>query len=50
MRSLRGSNATSALFAYTATFGSGFSGTISAEDGYSRRGVVGTAALNSAGY
>ena len=38
---LRGSNATSALFAYTATFGNGFSGSISAEDGASRRGPIG---------
>ena len=39
---LKGSNATSALFAYTATFGNGFSGTLSAEDGASRRSVIGT--------
>lgn len=34
---LRGSDASTQLFAYTATFGSGFSATLSAEDGAERR-------------
>jgi hypothetical protein len=38
--SLRGSNATSALLAYTATFGGGFSATIGVEDGVSRRDAI----------
>jgi len=40
--SLRGSNATVALFAYTATFGGGFSGTVSFEDQPSRRAAIGS--------
>jgi Porin subfamily len=39
---LRGSNATVALLAYTATFGSGFSATLSAEDQASRRAAIGS--------
>ena len=37
---LRGSNATVALLAYTATFGGGFSATLSLEDQASRRGNI----------
>ncbi|MGB6373121.1 MAG: porin [Methylocella sp.] len=37
---LRGSNATVVLFAYTATFGNGFSGTISFEDQPDRRAAI----------
>jgi hypothetical protein len=47
---LKGSNSTSALFAYTSTFGQGFSATLSFEDGASRRAAVGntiTAAGNN---
>jgi hypothetical protein len=40
--SLRGSNATVALLAYTATFGSGFSATLSVEDEADRRAAVGS--------
>jgi hypothetical protein len=40
--SLRGSNATVALFAYTATFGNGFSATLSFEDQPDRRAAVGS--------
>jgi hypothetical protein len=40
--SLRGSNGTSALLAYTATFGGGFSATIGVEDGVSRRANIGS--------
>src|SRR5450631_2952355 len=40
--SLRGSNATVALFAYTATFGDGFSATLSAEDQPDRRAAIGS--------
>ena len=39
---LRGSNATVALVAYTATFGNGFSATLSAEDQASRRAAIGS--------
>ncbi len=39
---VRGSNATVALFSYTATFGSGFSSTISFEDQPSRRAAIGS--------
>ncbi|GAC1332544.1 MAG: porin [Beijerinckiaceae bacterium] len=38
--SLRGSNATEALLAYTATFGGGFSATLSVEDGVERRNAI----------
>jgi hypothetical protein len=40
--SLRGSNATTSLIAYTTTFGSGFSATLSAEEQASRRTVIGS--------
>jgi Porin subfamily len=40
--SLRGSNATVALLAYTATFGNGFSGTLSFEDRADRRAAIGS--------
>ena len=40
--SLRGSNTTTTLLAYTATFGGGFSATISAEDEVARRNLIGT--------
>ena len=40
--SLRGSNATVALLAYTATFGSGFSATLSVEDQPDRRAAIGS--------
>ena len=40
--SLRGSNATVALLAYTATFGNGFSGSLSFEDQASRRAGIGS--------
>src|ERR1700730_8499259 len=40
--SLRGSNATVALLAYTATFGNGFSTTLSIEDQPDRRAAIGT--------
>jgi hypothetical protein len=40
--SLRGSNATVALLAYTATFGSGFSATLSVEDQADRRAAIGS--------
>lgn len=39
---LRGSNATTQLLAYTATFGEGFSTTLSIEDPNARRGVIGS--------
>jgi hypothetical protein len=39
---LRGSNATVALLAYTATFGNGFSATLSAEDQADRRAAIGS--------
>jgi len=39
---LRGSNATVALLAYTATFGNGFSATLSFEDQPSRRAAIGS--------
>ncbi len=39
---LRGSNATVALFAYTATFGNGFSATLSFEDQPDRRAAIGS--------
>ncbi|MDQ6869692.1 MAG: porin [Pseudomonadota bacterium] len=39
---LRGSDATVALLAYTATFGDGFSATLSAEDQASRRAAIGS--------
>ncbi len=39
---LRGSNATVALLSYTATFGGGFSGTLSFEDQPSRRAAIGS--------
>jgi hypothetical protein len=39
---LRGSNATTQLLAYTATFGDGFSTTLSIEDSNARRGVIGS--------
>ena len=41
-RNLRGSNATVALLAYTATFGDGFSATLSAEDQADRRAAIGS--------
>ena len=47
---LRGSNATAALFAYTATFGGGFSATISAEDPQSRRTMVGNVITTGASF
>jgi hypothetical protein len=40
--SLRGSDATVALLSYTATFGDGFSGTLSFEDPPSRRAAIGS--------
>ena len=40
--SLRGSNATVALLAYTATFGNGFSATLSFEDQPDRRAAIGS--------
>jgi hypothetical protein len=40
--SLRGSNATVTLLAYTATFGNGFSGTLSFEDQPDRRAAIGS--------
>jgi hypothetical protein len=40
--SLRGSNATVALLSYTATFGGGFSATLSFEDQASRRAAIGS--------
>jgi Porin subfamily len=40
--SLRGSNSTVALLAYTATFGSGFSSTLSVEDQADRRAAIGS--------
>jgi hypothetical protein len=44
---LRGSNATVGALAYTYTFGSGWSGTLSIEDNVSRRGFIGsTVAVN----
>ena len=39
---LRGSNATTTLFAYTATFGDGFSGTLSFEGQPARRAAIGS--------
>jgi hypothetical protein len=39
---LRGSNASVAMFAYTATFGDGFSATLSAEDQPDRRAAIGS--------
>ena len=39
---LRGSNASPVLLAYTATFGGGFSATLSVEDGVSRREAIGS--------
>ncbi|WP_026605993.1 porin [Methylocapsa acidiphila] len=50
--SLRGSNATVSMLAYTATFGGGFSATLSVEDQPSRRANVGSTfagPLNAAG-
>jgi hypothetical protein len=44
---IRGSNATTNLLAYTATFGGGFSATLSIEDETARRSMVG--AVNAAG-
>ena len=41
---LRGSNATTTLLSYTATFGGGFSATISAEDEVARRNLIGNVA------
>ena len=41
-KSLRGSNALVSLFAYTATFGNGFSGTLSFEDQPDRRAAIGS--------
>jgi hypothetical protein len=46
--SLRGSNATVALLAYTATFGNGFSATLSAEDQPSRRAAIGSTIVGPA--
>jgi Porin subfamily len=46
--SLRGSNATVALLSYTATFGSGFSATLSAEDQPSRRAAIGSTIVGPA--
>src|SRR5208283_3879164 len=45
---LRGSNATIALLAYTATFGDGFSATLSAEDQASRRAAIGSTVAGTA--
>ena len=45
---LRGSNATVALLAYTATFGDGFSATLSAEDQASRRAAIGSTIAGTA--
>ncbi len=45
---LRGSNATTALLAYTATFGDGFSATLSAEDQASRRAAIGSTVAGTA--
>jgi len=39
---LRGSNATVGAFAYTYTFGDGWSGSLSIEDNISRRGIIGS--------
>jgi hypothetical protein len=39
---LRGSNTTVDAFAYTYTFGDGWSGTLSIEDNVSRRGIIGS--------
>ncbi len=47
--SLRGSNATVSLLAYTATFGNGFSFTLSAEDQASRRAFVGSTIAPASG-
>ena len=41
-KSLRGSNAIVTLFAYTATLGNGFSGTVSFEDQPDRRAAIGS--------
>ena len=41
-KSLRGSNALVSLLAYTATFGNGFSGTLSFEDQPDRRAAIGS--------
>src|SRR5450631_1711079 len=46
--SLRGSNATVALLSYTATFGNGFSATLSAEDQASRRAAIGSTIAGTA--
>ncbi|QXX73579.1 Porin Omp2b [Methylovirgula sp. HY1] len=43
---LRGSNATVPLLAYTATFGKGFSTTLSFEDHYWRRAAIGSTVAN----
>jgi Porin subfamily len=45
---LRGSNSTVSLLAYTATFGSGFSATLSAEDQASRRAAIGSTIAGTA--
>src|SRR5450631_3236817 len=45
---LRGSNATVALLSYTATFGNGFSATLSAEDQASRRAAIGSTIAGTA--
>ncbi|MCI0735860.1 MAG: porin [Beijerinckiaceae bacterium] len=47
--SLRGSNATVALLAYTATFGNGFSATLSFEDQPSRRAAIGSTIATTTG-
>ncbi|MGO9135228.1 MAG: porin [Methylovirgula sp.] len=43
---LRGSNATVPLLAYTASFGDGYSATLSVEDSYWRRAAVGSTVAN----
>ncbi len=48
-KSLRGSNAIVALFAYTATFGDGFSGTLSFEDQPDRRAAIGSTIASTTG-
>ena len=45
---LRGSNATTSLIAYTATFDNGFSATLSAEDQASRRAAIGSTIAGTA--
>jgi hypothetical protein len=47
---LRGSNATTQLLAYTATFGDGFATTLSIEDSNARRGVIGSVINGEQGF